>query len=808
MKEKSKSDSKEGTKRTLKSHGTIYDSPYLDTILSYMDNGKVRCLRCHKKGEYIDRDSVKRHIISSEHETKAVPGDQLELKSLINKWKIQSVVSSEEMTKNTAPLFLKIVLGLEKLKLSFQQIEEVGNLFKSLQKSQDLAHLQDCIFDRESVSLAVRAIGSLLEKDLEQIIENNHFSFVVDEVTINNQSLLALKIRYVEELFTPKNEFRIQEKLVSLREQGGNPNADSIFEIVKQDLLNTQKKIQNLTGLCSDNAAVLTGQISGLSTQLKKFISSNDARAIADFSDPCHGLHLTLEKMSNGVDTRIISFIKNTTFLFSHSPKKSKNLKNLQIQYKLPSLSPKTWIKTRWLSLGDSLKRLLTIWDSLKLYFLIIVLGQIDQKYVIELEEKLQERYIKEEIDSNIAKAIEKAKNCTKKDLKHLDNLELLYDSAILWRLRYLSMIIGIVNATNILFQTRNLEVNILSTSIIELWNTLADFILVEEYNRDAPSVRIKKFSIKLPRKDGKLKLNLIDQAMKTEFFNNSCLENDRLLMRIKSSEYYTEALPSIGPNELEKSLSFAKDVIYSLLSGLLKYLPYDNPIVSSLTFVTFSESTNVEMDKIIQLNQIFNIIPEDKFPLLRAEVKCFCEISKKFFSNSMELWNHMENGTSRKVTCSTSSIIEHFSNIEDIEGTILSQKYTDSPHPEVSNRRYPLLFRVLSFSQSLSISSSGLEQTFSQLALLKTPLRNQLRIETLKYLLYIDQENKILDPLPQEFVRAYIDIRNNLSARKSQHRLSKEDKSDSGEEDILISKDLHIPVCKSVHINESGKIC
>ena len=51
------------------------------------------------------------------------------------------------------------------------------------------------------------------------------------------------------------------------------------------------------------------------------------------------------------------------------SPQRRERLKVIQDQHNLPIISLKHYAKTQWLSLGDSLERIVQIWDSLKLYF-------------------------------------------------------------------------------------------------------------------------------------------------------------------------------------------------------------------------------------------------------------------------------------------------------------------------------------------------------------------------------------------------------------------------------------------------------
>ena len=69
------------------------------------------------------------------------------------------------------------------------------------------------------------------------------------------------------------------------------------------------------------------------------------------------------------------------------SPQRRERLKVIQDQHNLPIISLKHYAKTRWLSLGDSLERIVQIWDSLKLYFETIKESKVNKNaQMISLE--------------------------------------------------------------------------------------------------------------------------------------------------------------------------------------------------------------------------------------------------------------------------------------------------------------------------------------------------------------------------------------------------------------------------------------
>jgi len=86
-----------------------------------------------------------------------------------------------------------------------------------------------------------------------------------------------------------------------------------------------------------------------------------------DLRDPCHGLSLAVSNALDCLPEEIMTFI---TSIHSHfmSPQRVAFLKKIQYENGKPIKKLKKYVKTRWLSLGISLDRLIEIWDSLRLY--------------------------------------------------------------------------------------------------------------------------------------------------------------------------------------------------------------------------------------------------------------------------------------------------------------------------------------------------------------------------------------------------------------------------------------------------------
>ena len=128
-------------------------------------------------------------------------------------------------------------------------------------------------------------------------------------------------------------------------------------------------------GFTHDNGSNLIGENTGLTTLLNKA-----GNKFFDLCDPCHGLHLSMKHSIKEMPANIEHFIHSVAYDFAF-PKKKALLRKIQEESGYKVLYPKQIAPTRWLSLGESLLRIIQIWDSLiKFYDSIQKLQQKQKK--------------------------------------------------------------------------------------------------------------------------------------------------------------------------------------------------------------------------------------------------------------------------------------------------------------------------------------------------------------------------------------------------------------------------------------------
>ena len=104
-----------------------------------------------------------------------------------------------------------------------------------------------------------------------------------------------------------------------------------------------------------------------------------------DLEDPCHSINLSLSKALETLPKEVTKFIKKIHSHFSY-PQRVAYLCKVQKENNFEVLSPVHFVPTRWLSMGQSLARLLHIWNSLQEY--------MKQKLLISGSKKVKKKHL------------------------------------------------------------------------------------------------------------------------------------------------------------------------------------------------------------------------------------------------------------------------------------------------------------------------------------------------------------------------------------------------------------------------------
>jgi len=149
----------------------------------------------------------------------------------------------------------------------------------------------------------------------------------------------------------------------------------------------------------------------------------------------------------------------------------------------------------------------------------------------------------------------------------------------------------------------------------------------------------------------------------------------------------------------------------------LVHYLPVGDKTIDPLDFVTLVHPLPILKEKILNINNTFAIISSEQIPDLVDEINSL--------KSQEELW--------MRVVCKESSL--HL--WDRTHGISLS---------EDGNSKDPLLSKIFRIAHLLPTSTSGIEQVFSSLKLVKSNLRNRLNENSVQSLILILQKFNLLE--------------------------------------------------------------
>ena len=193
-------------------------------------------------------------------------------------------------------------------------------------------------------------------------------------------------------------------------------------------------------------------------------------------------------------------------------------------------------MKLRWLSLGDSLTRLLEIWSSLKAYMIYVI------------ENKLQE-----------SPNIKEIKNIDYKHFSYLFSSETFHLKII-----FLEYIVQGLNRYNRAFQDQTFSINNALTEITTCYLFIKNLI-----------IKPCKLSMK-----EMIKMNWKDSNQKVYFYSPEDFST-----LISKSVPKMQKLSELSAKEQEFFLTF-QDFSSSILTSLPKYLPFEDEVLESAKFV------------------------------------------------------------------------------------------------------------------------------------------------------------------------------------------------------------------------------
>jgi len=586
---------------------SIYKTEYQKEIIIQKDkNGDFfYCSICPGKPE-LQRRNIDNHCLNSVTHKNHIGNRETDHEKLVKK--IQESIQKNkknkdpQVEKEDMNNYIEFLAFCYKENLSFMQLSQVGKQLKKMSEENKIGFLKKYNFDREEISKMTCSIGDSLQEEIKKSLEERPFSLIIDNVTVSKTSICGMQVRYLKE-YEDSSGFKrnaIENKVIGLKYLEESSKAKVLLNAVKEKILDLGDSIKkNFIGITHDKASVFTGEYSGLDTLLQREKGS----FLFTLKDPCHALNSALNKSLTLIPEEM-KFIESICQHFSSSQREAK-LFQIEKKNNLKELGIKKYIKIRWLSLGETLSRLLEIWDSILVYMK-------EKPYYPGVQKKNYDDWIK-----------------------------LLEDKGFKYKLICLNGIINKkINRSNIIWQNQALEVQNLNSEMIHCLKGIAYlFINPNSIPENISVMKEKKWDSEE---------NLYEHFVPVEvFIKNLEREIDPNLKDLFTFEA-----------DFQKEFTeYFQKYLARLLSFMIFYLPIEDRIVKALDFLNLTQSISELKENILYFNERFSIIPPQQTPDLFEEINLLSSQDKVWMKplckeSALHFWNLIEGTSTTSTGC------------------------------------------------------------------------------------------------------------------------------------------------------------
>ena len=246
-------------------------------------------------------------------------------------------------------------------RLPFSIIEPLVRFVSRATEECRPSDLQKFACSRQSVSKAASAISDTLRENLYQRLRDSPFSLSVDKSSdLYGSTYLAVCARFLD----PSNPEHPTTKLIATIPVGTKSTGEVLYNQLLDKVFIDSKIGENIMGICTDAEPNMVGPAQGMCSRLQQRYPY--LIKVKDFS---HLFNKVFEKGLKGFPKSVTELVSAISSHFSYSNQRVAVLKEIQRQNNLTEADVTTYVNTRWLSMRDTLQRILDIWPSLRLYF-------------------------------------------------------------------------------------------------------------------------------------------------------------------------------------------------------------------------------------------------------------------------------------------------------------------------------------------------------------------------------------------------------------------------------------------------------
>lgn len=561
------------------------------------DKAKFECIDCTREKNPFNTgksENILTHLDSQKH-IQAL-NDSLLNKKIIEAVKQAKYGQEQEETKiesendeqrtqeknDSSKLYqFELAKFLIENKLSFSLIQELIPFIKYSVNGYTPNALMNCDMNRLTVTKLVRhcICGSIKDELLEDLMASP-FSLAMDETTDPyGSSYLAVCAKYHD-----IKAKKIVTKFVSVIPLEESRTGQAMYLKLKEDLFSKNENlIKNLISIATDQGSSMIGARIGLGAYL-----THDCPHLVKMHDLSHIYNLIAQSAIKTYPSEIRKIISSICKHFNKSSIRAAKLEKLQTEmgFKEP-LRVLSYVKTRWLSRTDCLRRIIKLWEPLKKY------------------------YKNEEDEKGMAYFLPKNE---------------LY-------LRILLVLLEKLSHYNVQFQTDNMSYNMVAK---EMELSFKEFAIIILSNESWNSIKgEEKLKIRFDAEDEE-----VNNLLKTEeAFQNYW----------KDSHNFQLLMTQVSDEDRKEVMNCHKMFIKKVLIEMQKRLPFWDDFLEKHKAI-FLLKPPILNDWKYLLERFTNIIPLDYEADWRLELDRFAlnddivEEAKNFKNDFLTMWYHFGN--------------------------------------------------------------------------------------------------------------------------------------------------------------------
>jgi len=245
--------------------------------------------------------------------------------------------------------------------LPFSLIKPLVNFVSFLVEQYPPNFLEDFSISRQTITKNAHSLAVHLKENLYGLLRTSPFSLSIDcSFDVYGTSYLAICAKFQDQT----NPEHLATKLITTIPITTFSTGEVLYNKILSEVLLDYDIQQNLMGICSDEGPNMMGKDKGCCFRLKNLLPH--IVIVKDFS---HLFNNILKKALKAFPESVLNIITGISTHFNYSSQRRACLEEIQIENNLPQLTVLNFVLTRWLSMRETVKRILDIWKSLILYF-------------------------------------------------------------------------------------------------------------------------------------------------------------------------------------------------------------------------------------------------------------------------------------------------------------------------------------------------------------------------------------------------------------------------------------------------------